>query len=275
MIQQSKVWNNIVQEVKVNDLNTYKISVEFICKCAADTGGPTREVFSLLYKDVITGKLTRGSMQNLTFVYDQSALIANEYKILGQLVASAFLNDASLPHFFSSIVAHYVLGTECKDDLSSLINELPVEEVMVNAKLNTLLSCQTPATRDEAINDEPFDMGINEAKIPIEQRKYPIWAKKKPMMISSVAEEILNYQKGLSLFGVLGALKSFPGNDMMYFVFAEVTMGDIREVFAPSFAIKRLVKMAIRKTIVFNFYHFLKQCECGNIQRTLIAIYPH
>ena len=64
LVQQSKVWNNVVQELKDTDLNTYKISVDFIGKCAADTGGPTREMFSLLYKDVITGKLTRGSMPN-------------------------------------------------------------------------------------------------------------------------------------------------------------------------------------------------------------------
>ena len=78
LIQRSKVWNNVVQEVKVSDLSTYKISVEFIGECAADTGGPTREMFSLLYKDVIKGKLTRGSMPNLTFTHDQSALLDHE-----------------------------------------------------------------------------------------------------------------------------------------------------------------------------------------------------
>jgi hypothetical protein len=133
-----------VQELKDTDLNTYKLSVDFIGECAADTGGPTREMFSLLYKDVITGKLTRGSMPNLTFIHDQSALMANEYKILGQLVALAFLNNASLPHFLSPTVAHYILGTECNESLGSFITELPVDEVTVKEKLNNLLSCETP-----------------------------------------------------------------------------------------------------------------------------------
>ena len=146
--------------------------MEFIGECAADTGGPTREMFSLLYKDVINGKLTRGSMPNLTFTHDQSALLDHEYKIFGQLVALAFLNNASLLHFFSSTVAYYILGTECKDGPSSLINELPVDEVTVKAKLNTLLSCETPIAWDEVINqfDERFDMGINKTKVPIEQK---------------------------------------------------------------------------------------------------------
>ena len=127
LVQQSRVWSNVVQELKYSDLKTYRISVEFIGECAADTGGPTRELFSLLYKDVITGKLTRGTMPNLTFTHDQSALVANEHKTLGQLVALAFLNNASLPHFFSPTVAHYVLGKEYNAPVKSLINELPAD----------------------------------------------------------------------------------------------------------------------------------------------------
>lgn len=263
-----------MQEVKVTDLNTYNISAEFIGECAADTGGPTREMFSLLYKDVINGKLTRGSMPNLTFTHDQSALLEDEYKILGQLVALAFLNNASLPHFFCSTVAHYILGTECKDGLSSLIGELPFDEVTVKAKLNNLLSCETPVASDEAINqfDEQFDMGINKAKIRIEQKEYLIRTANKHIMISSVAEEIFSFQEGLSLFGVLGALKRFPGEAIKYFVYAEVTMDDIKKVFVPSFAIKSSSKRASEETIIFNFYQFLKQCARGNFQRAFIDI---
>ena len=274
LIQRFKVWNNVVQEVKVSDLSTYKISVEFIGECAADTGGPTREMFSLLYKDVINGKLTKGSMPNLTFTHDQSALLDHEYKIFGQLVALAFLNNASLLHFFSSTVANYILGTECKDGLSSLINELPVDEVTVKAKLNTLLSCETPVAWDEVINqfDEWFDMGINKAKVPIEQKEYLIRTANKHIMISSVAEEIFSFQEGLSLFGVLDALKKFPRDAIKYFVYTEVTMDDIKKVFVPSFAIKGSSKRASEETIIFNFYQFLKQCARGNVQRTFIDI---
>lgn len=200
-----------MQELKDADLKTYKISVEFIGECAADTGGPTRELFSLLYKDAIIGKLTRGSMPNLTFSHDQSALMAKEYKILGQLVALAFLNNASLPHFFCPTVAHYILGTEYNGSLNSFIDELPVDEVIVKEKLNALLSCDTPEAWNDAISkfDERFDMGITKAKISIEDKEYLIRTANKHVMISSVAEEIFSFQEGLSLFGILDALKIF------------------------------------------------------------------
>ena len=104
-------------------IKTYRMSVHFIGECAADTGGPTRELFSLIYKDVMGSKLTRGSVPNLTFSHDQSALVAGEYKMFGQLVALAFLNNASLPHCFSRSVANYILGMDCDAPQASLIEE--------------------------------------------------------------------------------------------------------------------------------------------------------
>ncbi len=200
--------------------------------------------------------------------------MANEYKILGQLVALAFLNNASLPHFLSPTVAHYIIGTECNESLGSFINELPVDEVTVKEKLNNLLSCETPAAWDEAINkfDERFDMGINKAKIPLEQREYLVRTANKHIMISCVAEEIFSFQECLSLFGVLDALKSFPEDAIKYFVFAEVTVEEIRKVFIPSFAVKGCSKRESEETIIFNFNQFLKQCACGKVQRTFIDI---
>ena len=274
LVQRSRVWSNVVQELKYSDLKTYRLSVEFIGECAADTGGPTRELFSLLYKDVITGKLTRGTMPNLTFTHDQSALVANEYKTLGQLVALAFLNNASLPHFFSPTVAHYVLGKEYNAPVKSLIDELPADQVTVKEKLNSLLSCTTPADWNEALNvfDERFDMGINKATIPLEQKEHLVRMTNKHIMISCVAEEILSFQQGLSLFGVLDALKSFPDDALKYFVFAELTAKHIRKSFVPSFSLKGSSKRQSEETVVFNFNQFLKQCARGDIQRTFVDI---
>ena len=91
-------------------------------------------------------------------------------------------------------------------------------------------------------------------------------------MISCVAEEIFSFQEGLSLFGVLDALKSFTEDAIKYFVFAEVTVEEIRKVFIPSFAVKGCSKRESEETIIFNFNQFLKQCACGKVQRTFIDI---
>lgn len=47
-VQRSRVWKNVFEELRNSELSTCKISVEFIGECAADTGGPTRAIFSCL-----------------------------------------------------------------------------------------------------------------------------------------------------------------------------------------------------------------------------------
>ena len=42
--------------------------VEFTGKSAVDTEGPTQELFSLVYQQVMAGKLTRDSSPNLTLM---------------------------------------------------------------------------------------------------------------------------------------------------------------------------------------------------------------
>ena len=63
-VQRWRVWNNVVQELRRTEINTFKMSVDFIGECAADTGGPTRELLSLVYKDVMGG-----NMPNLTHLH--------------------------------------------------------------------------------------------------------------------------------------------------------------------------------------------------------------
>ena len=90
-IQRSRAWSNVLDEVKDYNFVTAKINVEFIGEEAVDTGGPTRELFSLVFKQVSESGLTRGSHPNLTFMHDQLALRDAHFKVLGQLVALALL----------------------------------------------------------------------------------------------------------------------------------------------------------------------------------------
>ena len=265
LIQRSKVWNNVIQEVKSMEFETYRMSVQFIGECAADTGRPTRGLFSLIYNDVMGSKLTRGSVPNLTFSHDQSALLDGEYKIFGQLVALAFLNNASLPHCFSPSVASYILGMDCDALHTSLIEELPADHATIKDKLNSLLSCETPDDWSKALNEseERFDMGINKARFTIQEKEFLIKMANKHIMVSCAAEEIQSFQDGLALFGVIDALKRLP---------TKLTTEDVRKSFSPRFSLKGSSKRPLEETVIFNFNQFLKQCERGQGQRTYIDI---
>ena len=70
-------------------------------------------------------------------------------------------------------------------------------------------------------------MGINRVPIGLEEKDDLIKMSNKHIMISSIADEIVNFQEGLSLFGVLDALKSFPDDALKYLVSMELTAEDI------------------------------------------------
>ena len=68
-------------------MTTSKVSVEFIGEPAVDTGGPTKEMFSIAFCQSIECKVTRGTFPYITFLHDQRALVGGYYKAFGQLVA--------------------------------------------------------------------------------------------------------------------------------------------------------------------------------------------
>lgn len=60
-----------MEELKTSELLTREMCVEFIGESAVDTRGPTRELLSLVYQQVMAGnRLTRGSSPNLAFMHD-------------------------------------------------------------------------------------------------------------------------------------------------------------------------------------------------------------
>ena len=194
--------------------------------------------------------------------------MAGEYRALGQLIALAFLNGANGPHFFSPTIAHYNLGTNSNTNPSSMVGEIPDDQWDIKEKLKALLHCEDPNSWDEAILQfsERFDMGITKAKIPIEEKNDVIQAANRHTMVSSVAEEILSYQEGLAAIVVLDALKEFPDESGKLFIYAQVTVEDIRKTFIPMVSISGSSKRQCEETIAFNFYQFLKQYDKKNVQ---------
>ena len=228
-VQRSRVLKNIFEELKCQKFETSKFAVEFVGEPAADTGGPTREMFSIAFQQAIDSRITRGVYPTMTFVHDQTALAEGEYKMFGQLVALALLNGACGPHFLLPLLIHFVLGTTDEEDVASLIKQLPAENHDIKKKLEDLINCQDPSQWSEAILnfDERFDMGINSDSIPYEKKDIVLKAAVKHIMLSSVAEEIYSFQEGLSLFNVLGIMKKYPVQAYKELAHVDLTEQDV------------------------------------------------
>lgn len=245
--------------------------MQFIGEPAVDTGWPTREMFSLAFKQVVDSAITRGAIPNMTFMHDQQALQSHNYKVLGQLIALSLLNGGTGPHFLCLIIAHYLVDTEYHPMPTELLDQLPEENSALKNKLESLLACESEDAWYQAISDfdERFDMGIN-VSIPIQQKEELVKSVVKHIMISSVAEEVFSFAEGLSLFGVLNLLKQYPESAIYELTGCKTTVEEILNVFVPSFSPKGSSKREQEETIMFNFNQFLKKCARGSVAKMVI-----
>ncbi|CAB4014242.1 G2 M phase-specific E3 ubiquitin- ligase, partial [Paramuricea clavata] len=123
--QRSKVWKRALNEIQDNTVKTVQstqMKVEFIGEPAVDTSGPTREMFSIVFKQVSESGVTRGEPPNITFMHDQQALNNSHYKVMGQ----SLLKCGTGLHFFCPILANYIVSKEYK----------PMSEENVRLKIN-------------------------------------------------------------------------------------------------------------------------------------------
>ena len=197
-VQRQYALKNAMEDLKSSKIVTSKVSVEFVGEPAVDTGGPTREMFSIAFQQAVDSKITRVLYQ-MSLMHDQSALANGDYMMFGKLVALSFLNGAGGPHIFSPFLARFILGIEeMSIPLEDIIEELPGDQVDIIAKLKSLNACTTAEEWAKAlmIFDEHFDMGINRATIPIQEKDEVIRCAAKQIMITAALEEIYSFLEG-------------------------------------------------------------------------------
>ena len=91
-----------------------KIKVDFISagvrESCIDTGGPSKEMYSLLY-DTAIFKLLQGNEKSLVSIHDMYHLQEKAFFKFGQLVALAILSGCDTPHQLSEALVSHMLGT--------------------------------------------------------------------------------------------------------------------------------------------------------------------
>ena len=274
-VQRQYALKNAMEDLKSSKMVTSKVSVEFVGEPAVDTGGPTREMFSIAFQQAVDSKITQGSLPNVTFMHDQSALANGDYMMFGKLVALSFLNGAGGPHIFSPFLARFILGIEeMSIPLQDIIEELHGDQVDIVAKLKSLNACTTAEEWAKAlmIFDEHFDMGINRATIPIQEKDEVIRCAVKQIMITAALEEIYSFLEGLSSFKILSILKEHPEEAYKEMTYVELSVEDVRKPFIPRFSIKGSSKRVKEELIIYNFNQFLKRCYQSEVSRQVTEL---
>ena len=118
-IRRRNVLGDLLQKMKIffSDKEICPIKVEFVSfmstESGVDSGGIGREMFSLLYDEVV-GKLLQGPVKRHTFVHDLQRLDENDFYAYGQCVVLSLLHGYDAPHQFCHGVASFILGNYTK-----------------------------------------------------------------------------------------------------------------------------------------------------------------
>ena len=90
-----------------------KIKIDFISagvkESCIDTGGPSREMYLLLYDTAIL-KILQGTEKSLVFIHDMHHLQEKTFCKFGQLVALSILTEYDTPHQLSEALVYHMLG---------------------------------------------------------------------------------------------------------------------------------------------------------------------
>lgn len=232
-ITRKKIVTRALECLEYEDLKP-RVTVKFIREEAVDSGGVTRKFFSELFLGFgVYSALVRGAYPRITFRHNLEALAKGLFEMFGKLVADALLNGCPGPHFFSPLVAGFVLDIHQEPHL----DEVP-EECEFLTQLKRISSCCNEVSLTDAIEEFPerFDMGYTTATVIFENKNDLLNACVKYIVLSSVEEEIYSFKKGLASFGILELLHEFPSDALKKLMHVEISVEDVKTCFVPCFS---------------------------------------
>ncbi len=122
-IRRKHVWSDMRRAMKRLSFNpTIGLEINFVGEDAQDAGGPLREFFRLLWREIAADSSLFTGPENRRLLTHNSIALQNEhYALVGRCVGLSLLNGGGGPHFLSESVVSYILGES--------LGTLSVEEV--------------------------------------------------------------------------------------------------------------------------------------------------
>ena len=275
-VRRSYIWEDSQREfTKMTPKEWHpKVKVRFMKEAGEDTGGLSREYFSLIYSAVLSSGLLVGETPYLTFSHNQNALEAGKYNLFGKIVALSLLNGYCGPNNFSQVLTDFILGCQPVNDPKILLKELPNNCKELRLKLKKISECKTEVDFSKLIADldERFDFGYSKSYLTLEDKVPLLQAACKHYLVSCCLEEILSCKDGLELYGVLNVLKHFNNESRELFINQKIAVKDIEEMFHPSYSEEGSNKRSNEEQIYFHWMQFLKEANRRKLKRNVTSL---
>lgn len=122
-IRRGHVWHDTKRIMWRQSFNSQiGLDVNFLHEDGQDAGGPLREYFRLLWKDIAAdGTVFAGPEGRRHLTHNSTSLRNKTYLLIGRCIGLSLLNGGGGPHFFSPAIVHYLLDEP--------FGNLPAEEV--------------------------------------------------------------------------------------------------------------------------------------------------
>ena len=185
------------------------------------------------------------------------------FELFGKLVAIALVNGCPGPHFLTPVVAGFLLDIPQEPQLE----EVPEEREFVN-QLKKISSCCDEASFIDAVQKFPerFDMGYTKATVTFQDKNDLLNACIKHIVLSSVAEEIYSFRKGVTSFRVLDLLRKFPDKGLKKIMHVEISVEDVKSCFVPCFSTAGTELHEKETEIVYKWHSFLRNVKKGKLK---------
>lgn len=148
IVRRKHVWNDAKRTLRQPGFNnSIGINVVFIGEDAHDAGGPSREFFRLVLKQISQdGNLFGGQSSSRILVHNVLALQSNEFHIAGHLIALSLLYGGPAPHFFSGSVLSYMMNEPLSTSMIDEITDYDVQSSLHKVCLFILQFNMSPSS---------------------------------------------------------------------------------------------------------------------------------
>lgn len=145
-------------------------------------------------------------------------------------MAVSALNGCPGPHIFAPSLVKSLFEQPVEislDEVPSDCEYLP--------KLTKIFECNDNSSFSQAVSEfsERFDMGYIKAVVNLKDKGRMIDTCLRHIMISSIAEEMASFKKGLMSFGVFEITCNFSDEAIKHFVEDKVCIEDVKKCFDP------------------------------------------
>ena len=274
-VRRNSVWQDV--KLKCGRLKEKQLSensfvkVEFVGEPAVDEGGPKRELFCLLHKEVYSTSLFEGKEEGRgkIFSHNFNAIQNNDYFIYGLCCGLALVNGAVGPQFFSPPVVDYILNGNVNSVKCS------VESIPSKATRNKLeeIDSITDAKEFEDkvvtyFGDSLRDMGYAKPIVISNKKEFLRTATIHYTLVHSICE-LNQFIDGLNVVGVLQILRNHPveSRAILQCSCNKLTAETVDGLFTYNLSDEGSNRNQQEKSILFFWSQFLEDVERGEIQK--------